>query len=170
MESLARELELERELQARLQERKTVFGIYRPTDKFGGELLYCLQEQDGEYVEVDLPPSVSLAEKMAPFLTKEKRFKLAFGGRGSTKSVAFASILAAHSKDYGDKTLCLREMQNTIEDSVHALLVDQIQSHNWTNFEITDKAIKLGDTDAFKFRGMARNVDGVKSAYGFKRS
>ena len=39
------------ELRRRNQREKTVYGFYRPTDVFGGELIRCLQEQDGRYVE-----------------------------------------------------------------------------------------------------------------------
>lgn len=158
------------ELRRRQQAHKTVYGFYRPTGEYGGELVKCLQEQGGQYVEVDRPPTVSLAEKLEPFLTIPKRFKVLEGGRGSTKSQGVASIAASQAKDYGRKTLCLREMQNTIEDSVHALLVSQIRDHMWTGFEITDKHIKLDGDDVFKFRGLARNSDGVKSMFGFKRA
>ena len=158
------------ELRSRQQANKTVYGLYQPTDVFGGELVKCLQEVDGQYIEVDAEPVVKLPIKMEPFLTTKKRFKILFGGRGAAKSVGVSNICAGHAKDYGDKTLCLREMQNTIEDSVHALLSSQIRDHHWSNFEITDKAIRLKGEDVFKFRGMARNVDGVKSMFGFKWS
>ena len=155
------------ELRRRRQASRTVYGIYRPNGTYGGELVRCLQDRDG-WVEVDARPDVSLPEKLEPFLTKPKRFKVLFGGRGGAKSVGVANIFNAMAKDYGEKTLCLREMQNTIEDSVHALLAAQIKGHGWDNFEVTDKAIRLKGEDIFKFRGMARNVDGVKSMYGFK--
>ena len=166
-------LELERkaaavmELRRRRQAEKTVYGFYRPTGEYGGELVKCLQEQNGEYVEVDLPPTVTLAAKLEPILTKRKRFKVLYGGRGSTKSIGVASIRAAQAKDYGYKTLCLRELQNTIDDSVHALLVEQIRSHMWTGFDITDKSIRLNGADVFKYRGLAHNTDSVKSLFGF---
>lgn len=156
------------ELRRRRQAQKTVYGIYRPNGTYGGELVRCLQEVNGEYVEVDLEPTVTLAEKVEPILTKRKRFKLLFGGRSSTKSQGVGSILAAQAKDYGHKALCLREVQNTIEDSSHALLAKQIREHQWTDFVITDKAIRLAGKDVFKFRGLARNTGGVKSMFGFK--
>ena len=167
--------ELERRAAAMVELRrrrggiKTVYGIYEPTGEFGGRLVRCLQEQEGKYVEVDTTPTVTLPIKLEPFLTIPKRFKILFGGRGSAKSQSIAAILAAQAKDYGDKTLCLREMQNTIEDSVHALLAAQIREHDFGGFEVTDKAIRKDGEDIFKFRGLARNVDGVKSMFGFKK-
>ena len=169
-------MELERqaaavlELRSRRQSEKTVYGIYRPTGEYGGELLRCIQERGGEYVEVDATPTVSIPEKLEPALITPKRFKIIFGGRSSAKSHGVGDIFSAKAKDYGHKTLCLREMQNTIEDSVHALLAALIRDHQWTDFDITEKAIRLKGEDVFKFKGLARNVDGVKSAYGFMNS
>lgn len=156
------------ELKRRKQARKTVYGFYEPTGEYGGRLVKCLQEQGGEWVEVDAEPDVTLAAKMEPILTKDKRFKLLIGGRGSSKSMGIGDIAASRAKDYGDKTLCMREVQNTLEDSVHALLKNLIEGHGWFNFDITDKHIQLGGQDVFKFRGIARNPDGVKSMFGFK--
>lgn len=158
------------ELRRRNQREKTVYGFYRPTDVFGGELVRCLQEQDGRYVEVDKQPTVHLPAKLEPFLVTPKRFKVLFGGRGGAKTRGVGGVLASKAKDYGEKTLCLREMQNTIEDSVHALLSAEIRDKLWSDFVITDNAIRLRGEDVFKYRGMARNVTGVQSAHGFKYS
>ena len=102
------------ELRRRNQREKTVYGFYRPTDVFGGELIRCLQEQDGRYVEVDKQPTVHLPAKLEPFLVTPKRFKVLFGGRGGAKTRGVGGVLASKAKDYGEKTLCLREMQNKI--------------------------------------------------------
>lgn len=159
------------EKRARRQKRKTVYGFYEPNGTYGGQLVGCVQEQDGVYVDVDCDdPDVQLPAKMEPLVVTPKRFKVLVGGRGSGKSIGVGSIRAAKAKDYGHKTLCLRELQNSIEDSVHALLQARIEHHGWTNFTVTEKAIRLGDDDVFKYRGLARNPDAVKSIYGFKDS
>jgi len=164
-------LELKRRKQEKQNLEKTVYGIYRPVDGVvGGELVRCIQEKDGKYIEVDKEPHVSIAEKLEPFITKHKRFKIALGGRSGTKSEAFGSIFAANAKDYGEKTLCLRELQNSIDDSVHALLSNVIKRSGFTDFDITEKAIRYKGDDVFKFKGMARNEDAVKSVSGFKKS
>jgi phage terminase large subunit len=159
------------EKRARRQKRKTVYGLYEPNGTYGGQLVACLQEQGGVYVEVaSTDPDVRLPAAMEPLLTTSKRFKVLVGGRGSGKSIGVGSIRAAKAKDYGTKTLCLRELQNSIEDSVHALLKARIEAHGWSNFVATEKAIKLNGDDVFKYRGLARNPDAVKSVYGFKDS
>jgi len=156
------------EMRRRNQSRNTVYGIYRPNGEYGGELVRCIQDSGNmNFVEVDAEPDFGIPEKLEPLITKPKKFKLALGGRGGAKSVGVGGIRSSFAKDYGTKTLCLREMQNTIEDSVHALINGFIQQRNWDCFEVTDKAIRIDGDDVFKFRGIARNPDGVKSMYGF---
>ena len=146
---------------------KTVYGIHSPT----GELLRAVQDVGGgTFEEVDHKPIVMVPEKLERFVTIPKRFKVAFGGRSGTKSMTFADILASRAKDYGEKTLCIRELQNSIEDSVHALLKAEIDRLGFPGFEITDKAIRIEGEDVFKFKGMGRNTDAVKSMYGFERA
>ena len=41
------------EKRRRANKEKTVYGIYKPNGQYGGELVKCLQEVDGEYIEVD---------------------------------------------------------------------------------------------------------------------
>lgn len=158
------------ELQARKTAAKTVYGFYEPTGEYGGRLVRCIQDQDGEWVEVDAEPDVSLPAKLEPAVRTTARFVVLFGGRGGAKSEGVGAIHMARAKDYGFKVMCLRENQNTIEDSVHALLKKKIQDANWAGFDITDNAIRRNGDDIAKFRGMARNIDGVKSAFGFNSS
>ena len=130
--------------------------------------MYSLQEQDGQWVKVDKTPSVKVPEKLEKALTTQKRFKIFFGGRSGAKTNTVGDIFISRAKDHGDKTLCLRELQNSIEDSVHALLSSEIDRLEFTDFDVTQNAIRLKDEDVFKFRGMARNPEGMKSFHGFK--
>lgn len=111
-------------------------------------------------VNVTFPP------KFAPFF-KPKRYKVAHGGRGSGKSwsVARALILMAASKPI--RVLCTREVQNTIRDSVHKLLKDQIESLGldaW--FTVTEKSIRSSVGAEFIFKGLKFDVQGIKSTEG----
>lgn len=158
------------ELKRRVLAKKTVYGVYRPNGEYGGELVRCIQEVEGMYTEVDDDPTIKIPEKLESFVTKKKRFKIALGGRSGGKSFTFGEVFIAEAKDYGHKTLCLREMQNSIEDSVHALLSAGIKRTGYECFDITKAAITIDNDDVFKFKGLARNPDSVKSMYGFKRS
>ncbi|GAB1835547.1 phage terminase large subunit [Achromobacter xylosoxidans] len=111
-------------------------------------------------VNVTFPP------KFAPFF-KPKRYKVAHGGRGSGKSwsVARALVLMAASKPI--RVLCTREVQNTIRDSVHKLLKDQIESlglNAW--FTVTEKSIRSSVGAEFIFKGLKFDVQGIKSTEG----
>ena len=153
------------EIKRRRNKEMTVYGIYSPS----GELLRCVQDNGkGEFVTVDKRPVVKVPEKLERFVTVKKRFKIAFGGRSGGKSYTFSNIMLAKAKDYGDKTLCLREFQSSIKDSVHSMLAGAMSSLGFEGFEVTNDTIRLNDDDVFRFKGLARNPDSVKSSHGFK--
>lgn len=57
-----------------------------------------------------------------------KRYYVAYGGRGSGKSWAFARALLLQAVYEPLRILCCREVMRTIADSVHQLLADQIKA------------------------------------------
>ena len=60
------------------------------------------------------------------------------------------------------RILCAREIQNTIAESVHRLLCDQIEAMELSGFyQITDKAIRARNGSEFVFQGI-RGLDVVK--------
>jgi phage terminase large subunit len=69
----------------------------------------------------------------------------------------------------GIKTACFREYQVTMDDSVLSLLAGEIQRLGLEGFNVQANAIQYAGEDAFKFRGLARNPEGIKSMYGFQR-
>jgi phage terminase large subunit len=111
---------------------------------------------------------VLIPRKFRPFLDTKKRFKVAIGGRGSGKSNTFADIFICDAMR-GIKTACFREFQNSIDDSVHALLKGEIERLGFDGFDCQQNKILFNGEEMFKFRGLARNPEGVKSMYGFKR-
>ena len=70
---------------------------------------------------------VEVAEVYVPLL-KDARYKGAFGGRGSGKSHFFAEQLILRAASRPTRAVCIREVQDTIKDSVRQLLVDKIAS------------------------------------------
>lgn len=94
-----------------------------------------------------------------------------YGGRGSGKSwhVGLALILRGRQKKH--LILCTRELQNTIADSVHALLTKIIETHGFTDYEITDKEIRNRITGTkFIFKGLRHNATEIKSTEGISIS
>ena len=112
---------------------------------------------------------LTLTDKFAPFLFEKKRFKVAFGGRAGLKSQTFADILLHKMDRYGVKVGCLREHQNSIEDSVHSLLKDEIDRFDLNGkFEVNKTTIEHKvNKGKFRFRGLAKNPEAVKSFNGF---
>jgi phage terminase large subunit len=114
-------------------------------------------------------PEMKLPSKLLPLIQKPKRFKILIGGRGSGKSQSVGDICLMDAQTKGIKTACFREYQMTIDDSVLSLLTGEIQRLELNGFTVQSNAILHGGQDAFKFRGLARNPEGIKSMHGFKR-
>lgn len=66
--------------------------------------------------------------KKLQFLFRPARYKVARGGRGSGKSWGFARALLLRCADRQTRVLCTREIQKSIQQSVHQLLSDQIEA------------------------------------------
>ena len=107
---------------------------------------------------------------MNPFneLTKRASYKVYYGGRGSGKSWSFARALIRFSDRWKLRILCVRELQNSINDSVHRLLRDQIEILKLVHrFEVTQTSIRNIVTGSeFLFKGMRHNIREIKSTEG----
>lgn len=98
-----------------------------------------------------------------------KRIKCFFGGRGAAKSETFAELLVILAYARGDRVLCAREFQNSIEDSSYALIVAKIDKLGLRDhFDIQATAIYgRHNSSCFKFVGLARNIQSLKSKFGY---
>ena len=95
------------------------------------------------------------------------RYKVAFGGRGSSKSWSFARALLVRGVKEPTRVLCAREFQNSISQSVHKLLSDQIIDLRLESFyEITQNSIRGQNGSEFAFVGLKNNVTNIKSYEG----
>lgn len=90
------------------------------------------------------------------------------GGRMSSKSHDAAGVAIARANHHKEIFLCTRMYQNKIEDSVYTLLVDKINYFGLkNNFKVTANSIEhVSNGSAFKFYGIARNIDEIKSFEG----
>jgi len=114
-------------------------------------------------------PPLRISMLLLGFMEKKKRYKIAFGGRGGSKSVAFADLCLLDIQRYGIKVLGCREHQNTIDQSVHSLLRRRIAHFGLQNFDVKDQYINYMGRDAFRFRGLAMNPEGIQSYDNFDR-
>ena len=106
-------------------------------------------------------PKIPIAFK---FLREKARYKVAYGGRGGAKSRSFGAQLLIDAQDEPLLVLCAREVQNSIRDSVHALLANTIRANGWDDFyTILDTEIRGENGSKFIFSGLSRGVDSIKS-------
>ena len=68
---------------------------------------------------------IEYVKTLYPIVTKPKRIKIIVGGRGSTKSTGIADYVSA-KLTAGELWCCARENQNSIEESVHRTILDEI--------------------------------------------
>lgn len=112
-------------------------------------------------------PSLQLPDKLVPFLERPKRFNVLYGGRGSGKSFSVAALMLMAAQTKGAKIAAYREYMNSIDDSVHSLLKQQIETMQLKGFEVQNNQILFQGQPVFKFRGLAKNIESVKSMSGF---
>ena len=96
------------------------------------------------------------------------RYKVAYGGRGSGKSWAFARMVLARCENARTRVLCTREVQKSIRDSVHRLLADQIDSLGLTSrFHVLRDEIRGPHGSQILFSGLANTtIESIKSFEG----
>lgn len=100
-------------------------------------------------------------------LVRPARYKVMYGGRGGGKSWSIARVLVLLATMSKLRILCAREFQNSIADSVHRLLSDQIYSLGLIGkFEITKTSIRAENGSEFLFKGLRHNAAEIKSTEG----
>lgn len=102
-----------------------------------------------------------------------RRFLGARGGRGSGKSHFFAELVIDDMFTMHTRAACLREVQNSIKDSVKQLLEDKIRQFGLQRaFKITEREIICPRTDSLAiFRGLQNHTaTSIKSLEGFNRA
>lgn len=102
------------------------------------------------------------------FLFQPARYKVAYGGRGGTKSWGYARALLIQGAQRPLRILCTREVQKSIKDSVHQLLRDQAELLNLTAFynPLRDE-IRGSNGTQFLFAGLSDlTVESIKSFEG----
>lgn len=100
-------------------------------------------------------------------LFEPRRYKVFYGGRGGAKSWTFADALVTIALERRVRILCGRELQVSIADSVHRLLIDRINARGldpffqWTNTGVTSVT-----GSEFIFKGLRHNISEIKSLEG----
>lgn len=118
----------------------------------------------------DLKNSTALEIKfpdvMLFLLTEPARYKILYGGRGAGKTENIARAIVIFCTQKKLRVACFREFQNSIEESVHATIKNQIIDMGLEGeFDITDKTITSKRTGAEILfgKGLRYNINAIKS-------
>ena len=108
--------------------------------------------------------SIEVPRKFLPLLAP-KRYKGAYGGRGGAKSHFFAERVLKTCVAKLTRVVCIREVQDSIRDSVRQLLVDKIQKLGLGQlFTALDTEIRGPNGSLIIFKGMqSYNAETIKS-------
>lgn len=107
---------------------------------------------------------VEVPSKLRPLL-QPARYKGAYGGRGGAKSHFFAEQLIIRCLVQTTRAVCIREVQNSIKDSVKQLLSDKIAKLGLQpEFQILESEIRGPGGSIIIFKGMqSYNAANIKS-------
>lgn len=105
------------------------------------------------------------------FLFTPSRYKVVYGGRGKGATENIARALLAQGIQESLPTLCTRELQTSIQDSVHRVLASTIQSENLADqYEVLQSVIRHRHNGTeFLFKGLKHNITEIKGFHGIKR-
>jgi phage terminase large subunit len=116
-------------------------------------------------------PHLKVNRKLEPFIRKSKPIKVAIGGRGSGKSIGFGDIFTMKMETERCDIYCLREFQDSIEDSVHRVFVSSIQDRlKLEGWQIFENKVVSPWGNRTRYKGAARSPDSIQSAQGYKYS
>jgi len=119
-----------------------------------------------ESIATPMVQTIQLPAKLQ-FLFEPARYKVTWGGRGGGKSWGIARALILLVGQAKKRVLCTREYQNSIQESVHRLLTDQIEIMGLTSkFTITANSITGANGSEFIFAGLKTDPQKIKSTEG----
>ena len=110
---------------------------------------------------------ILIPEEYKPLYETNWRNVIYYGGRYSLKSynVALSQLIRGRQKRM--RFLDTREVQNSIKDSVHKLLADQIDKYGFNDYLVLNDSIKNKITGTeFIFKGLRHNINEIKSTEG----
>ena len=112
--------------------------------------------------------TMKIPAKFLPLITEHKRYKLYWGGRAGGKSFAFADCLLRQARKKKLFIACVREVQNSIKDSVYKLLQDRANFYELNDYKFYEDRIENIFTGSrFVFKGLKdQNSQNIKSLEG----
>lgn len=111
--------------------------------------------------------NLQINHKLKFFLEDKARFKVAYGGRGGGKSHDAAGSILIRGTQQRIFVVCLREFQNTLEESVYRLLCNKIRTFPQLQYFYQIKSNKIVGRNGSEiiFTGL-RDAANIKSLEG----
>ena len=111
---------------------------------------------------------MEIATPFLPLIQTHHRNKLYYGGRAGGKSYAFADCLLMLGSEKQLFVACVREVQNSIKDSVYKLLKDRAIFYEMKEYQFFEDRIENVITGTkFVFKGLKdQNSQNIKSLEG----
>lgn len=114
-----------------------------------------------ELLDTAEAPLADFPEKLEP-LFSPMRFKVLKGGRGGAKSWGIARALLIQGTARPLRILCARETMQSMSDSVHQLLKDQIKALALDGWTIEKAKIWNENGTEITFAGLRHNIHNIK--------
>lgn len=129
------------------------------------QFLKLTPEKQEEYIRLyreQVAPKLEIFRKPAPY-------KLSYGGRGSSKSWGFASLLIQKMTKEPHRLVCCREIQKSIDESSYRLLCDTIYRLQAKGWDIKKECLDHENGSHIIFRGLRdmRAANAIKSLEGY---
>lgn len=112
--------------------------------------------------------TIKLPPKLVPLFALPRgsvRYRGAYGGRGSAKSMSFAMMAAVFGYREPLRILCGRELQVSVKNSFHAELKNAIASEPWLAdwYDVGENYLRGPNGTEFIFAGFRHNMSSIKS-------
>ena len=147
-------------------------SIIQTVDK-NGELIGSFRLNGCKAEPCDPEPLFTMLHSFFEMFQSDRRFIVAYSGRASGKSWAFAQWLLAESYEQQHRNLFLREKQNSLQESSYYLLKSIILSDPrlTDHFDVLSNRITARNGSEFTFRGLQSfTASSIKSFEGFDRA
>lgn len=105
--------------------------------------------------------------KLLPFLTKPQPIKVAYGGRGSGKSIGLCDMAIMKMESRRIDVYCLREFQESIRDSIHRTLSMSINRLELDGWDVQETKIISPFGNETTYKGAARNATSIQGAENY---
>lgn len=152
----------------------TIYGVIDRVDKVDGKLIPNIirrwEGTIGSMVPTDKEPTVLLVPKLEPFILKQKKYKLLFGGRGGMKTRFAQNVFAAEVHSTACKNYVLRERMTALKESVYSGIETTIKKMGLSGFIPVPSKWEIRNTNGGKFVfGGMQNIIDMKGTADFKR-